>query len=85
MFAVGNPIFAQSAAFGALPLLAAAFERDAIAPGQYVGPNSCFGLSGSDWALARQSSLAQDESLAEQAYELSCRLCDIEPLPVTTR
>lgn len=68
VFRVGNPIFAQSAERGALPLWEAAFGADVVG-GDYLGPDGClFGFSGANVLPAARSKLALDTALAQRVW-----------------
>lgn len=68
VFRLGNPVFAQSAERGALPLWEAAFGAD-VAGGDYLGPDGCLlGLSGANVVRAARSSLAHDTALAQRVW-----------------
>lgn len=68
VFRIGNPLFAQSAEAGSLPLFEAAFGAD-VRGGDYIGPDGClFGFTGANVVRARRSSLANDPELAERVW-----------------
>jgi NAD(P)-dependent dehydrogenase (short-subunit alcohol dehydrogenase family) len=68
VFRIGNPIFAQSAEAGSLPLFEAAFGTN-VRGGDYIGPDGCFfGLTGANAVRARRSALASDPELAERIW-----------------
>jgi NAD(P)-dependent dehydrogenase (short-subunit alcohol dehydrogenase family) len=69
VFRLGNPIFAQSAEAGSLPLFEAAFGAD-VRGGDYIGPDGClFGFTGANAVRARRSALASDPELAERVWK----------------
>lgn len=72
---VAGPLFAQTAARGALPILYAATSPDAQ-PGGYYGPDGFHEMQGNP-APARVSRRAADDSAASRLWELSERLCAI--------
>jgi NAD(P)-dependent dehydrogenase (short-subunit alcohol dehydrogenase family) len=69
VFRIGNPLFAQSAERGAVPLWEAAFGTD-VGGGDYVGPDGCFfGLTGANGVPAAKSKLAHDATLAQRVFD----------------
>jgi NAD(P)-dependent dehydrogenase (short-subunit alcohol dehydrogenase family) len=76
VFRLGNPIFAQSAEAGSLPLFVAAFDDD-VRGGDYIGPDGClFGFTGANAIKARRSALANDPMLAEKLWNFTEKLLE---------
>jgi len=71
---LGNAIFAQSAAMGALPLLYAA-TSPAVESGEYVGPQGLFGMRGTP-GIAEPSDRARDPETAARLWDVSEELTD---------
>jgi NAD(P)-dependent dehydrogenase (short-subunit alcohol dehydrogenase family) len=68
VFRIGNPLFAQSAERGAIPLWEAAFGAD-VHGGDYIGPDGClFGLTGCNGVPVARSKLAHDATLAQRVF-----------------
>jgi NAD(P)-dependent dehydrogenase (short-subunit alcohol dehydrogenase family) len=75
---IGNRLFAQSAAMGALPSLYAATHPD-LAGGSYVGPGGPAEMRGHPH-LVGSSRAARDEQVAAQLWTLSEQLTDVHYL-----
>ena len=73
--AVGNSLFAQSAAMGALPTLYAATSPE-VRGGDYIGPDGLGELWGTPAKVGR-SSAARDTSTAARLWEVSERLTGV--------
>ncbi|WP_430638969.1 oxidoreductase [Haloferax volcanii] len=71
---LGNAVFAQSAAMGALPLLYAA-TSPAVESGEYVGPQGLFGMRGTP-GIAEPSDRARDPETAARLWDVSEELTD---------
>jgi NAD(P)-dependent dehydrogenase (short-subunit alcohol dehydrogenase family) len=71
LLTIGNHLFAQSAAMGALPTLFAATQD--IPGDTYIGPGGLGGMRGHP-ALASRSGAAQNRETAERLWELSEQL-----------
>ncbi|MCW2547361.1 MAG: family NAD(P)-dependent oxidoreductase [Mycobacterium sp.] len=67
---VGNKLFAQSDANGALPLLYAVTSPDAVS-GEYAGPSGPFGSRGSGVKPAPRSKRASDDVTARRLWDVS--------------
>ena len=78
VMSVGNAIFAQSAAMGALPTLYAATTPD-LAGGTYVGPSGMFEMRGHPQAVSA-SAAARDEAVAQRLWSVSAELTGVDPL-----
>ena len=78
LMSVGNAIFAQSAAMGALPTLYAATVPD-LAGGTYVGPSGMFEMRGHPQAVSA-SAAARDEAVAQRLWGVSAELTGVDPL-----
>ncbi|MFI0790513.1 oxidoreductase [Streptomyces lydicus] len=72
---IGNPLFAQSPAQGALPQLYAATDPHA-AGGQFIGPDGTAELRGAPTRV-RLSPAAADAETGRRLWELSERLTDV--------
>jgi hypothetical protein len=72
---LGNRLFAQSAAMGALPTLFAATAAD-IQGGEYVGPLGMFGLRGAP-GKGKSSERSHDRALATQLWQVSEQLTGV--------
>ncbi len=72
---LGNALFAQPAAAGALGTLFAATSADAQG-GDYIGPTGLFGLRGKP-VRARSSAASHDRDAARKLWELSERLAGV--------
>ncbi len=75
LMAVGNAIFAQSAAMGALPTLYAA-TAPGVDGGAYVGPSGPFELRGHPKPVAA-SAAARDEAVARRLWSVSEELTGV--------
>ncbi|HEX5691317.1 MAG TPA: oxidoreductase [Roseiflexaceae bacterium] len=75
IFAIGNLLFAQSAAMGALPMLYAATAPD-VHGGQYIGPRRLFGLFGTP-ARGRSSARSHDPAMAGLLWRVSEQLTGV--------
>lgn len=75
MMQVGNAVFAQSAAMGALPTVRAATDP-AAQGGNYFGPSGLRELRG-DPVLVRSSRRAQDEASASRLWSISEQLTKV--------
>lgn len=75
VMAVGNAIFAQSAAMGALPTLYAA-TRPEVEGGAYVGPSGPFEVRGYP-KLVTASAAARDEAVAQRLWRVSEELTGV--------
>ncbi|KAF0848038.1 oxidoreductase [Nocardia caishijiensis] len=71
---LGNRMFAQSAAQGALPTLFAATAD--VEPGGFYGPDGLFGLWGYP-APCAMAAPAHDRAVAAELWELSEKLCGL--------
>ncbi|UGT59776.1 oxidoreductase [Nocardia asteroides] len=78
VMAVGNRVFAQSAAMGALPELYAATAAD-VEPGGYYGPKGFGGTRGYP-APSGSTAAAKDDEVARQLWELSEQLTGVPVL-----
>jgi NAD(P)-dependent dehydrogenase (short-subunit alcohol dehydrogenase family) len=67
---VGNKLFAQSDANGALPLLYAVTSPDAVS-GEYAGPSGAFGMRGIGVQSAPRSKRASDDATASKLWDVS--------------
>jgi NAD(P)-dependent dehydrogenase (short-subunit alcohol dehydrogenase family) len=67
---VGNKLFAQSDANGALPLLYAVTSPDAVS-GEYAGPNGPFGARGSGVKPSPRGKRASDDVTARRLWDVS--------------
>ncbi|MFI6833530.1 oxidoreductase [Kribbella sp. NPDC050241] len=76
LMAIGNTLFAQSAAAGAWPSLYAATNPD-LRPGAYVGPGF-LGFRGKP-AIALPTRTAQDPDLAKRLWEWSIEATGVDP------
>jgi NAD(P)-dependent dehydrogenase (short-subunit alcohol dehydrogenase family) len=72
---IGNTLFAQSAAMGALPTLYAATVPD-IHGGDYVGPLGLFGMRGAPGRVA-SSARSHDRAVAARLWQVSEQLTDV--------
>ena len=72
---LGNRLFAQSAAMGALPTLYAATYPD-LEGGAYVGPGGFMGVHGYP-ALDRATSRARDKAVAARLWQVSEQLTGV--------
>jgi hypothetical protein len=88
-FGLGNWLFAQSAAMGALPTLYAATAPE-VTGGDYIGPTQLFGMRGAPGKL-RSSVRSYDANLARRLWQVSeqltavrYELLDIQPKPSAT-
>ncbi|WP_073483198.1 oxidoreductase [Streptoalloteichus hindustanus] len=80
---IGNPLFAQAPAQGALPQLYAA-THPGVEGGEFIGPDGLAELRGAPKRV-RPSSTASDPEIARRLWELSERLTDVRfafPTPV---
>ena len=68
--AVGNKLFAQSDANGALPLIYAVTSPDAVS-GEYAGPSGAFGMRGIGVKPATRSKRATDDVTARKLWDVS--------------
>ena len=75
LFIILNPIVAQSAAMGALPMLYAAVSPDAQS-GKYYGPSGRGGMRGYPKRV-ESSDLSHDESIAKKLWEVSEELTGV--------
>ncbi len=75
VMSIGNAVFAQSAAMGALPTLYAATHPE-VASGAYIGPDGAFGMRGHPELVGR-SVAAQDEAAAAKLWSLSEELTGV--------
>jgi NAD(P)-dependent dehydrogenase (short-subunit alcohol dehydrogenase family) len=75
LFSVGNSLFAQSAAMGALPTEYAAVAPD-VRGGDYIGPDGMAELWGNPAHVGR-SAAAQDAAAAAQLWEVSEQLTNV--------
>ncbi len=73
--ALGNRLFAQSAAMGALPTLYAATAAD-IHGGEYVGPLSLWGLRGAPGKVT-SSERSHDRAIAARLWQVSEQLTGV--------
>jgi NAD(P)-dependent dehydrogenase (short-subunit alcohol dehydrogenase family) len=85
---VGNRVFAQSDANGALPLIYAVTSPDAVS-GEYAGPSGAFGMRGIGVKSSPRSKRASDDVTASKLWEVSETLTHVtydfaaaEPKPV---
>jgi NAD(P)-dependent dehydrogenase (short-subunit alcohol dehydrogenase family) len=67
---IGNKLFAQSDANGALPLIYAVTSPDAVS-GEYAGPSGAFGMRGIGVKPAPRSKRASDDATARKLWEVS--------------
>ncbi|MGH8494084.1 MAG: oxidoreductase [Moraxellaceae bacterium] len=74
-----NGVMAQKAELGALPTLRAATDTS-IKNGDYVGPDSLFGLRGYPVKVGCRR-LARNEEIAQQLWEVSEKLTGVKYLP----
>lgn len=72
---IGNPLFAQRPADGALPQLYAATEPD-VDSGQFIGPGGLAELRGAPTRV-RLAPVAADEETGRRLWELSEELTDV--------
>jgi len=75
LFSVGNSLFAQSAAMGALPTEYAAVAAD-VHGGDYIGPDGMAELWGNPVRVGR-SAAAQDAAAASRLWEVSEQLTNV--------
>ena len=75
LMSVGNVIFAQSAAMGALPTLYAATYPD-LEGGSFIGPDGMFGIRGHP-AKVGASVAAHDEESAQKLWDASAALTGV--------
>ncbi len=75
IFSVGNSLFAQSAAMGALPTLYAA-TSPAVSGRDYIGPDGMAELWGHPTTVGC-SAAARDASSAKKLWEVSEQLTDV--------
>lgn len=75
LFRVGNPLFAQSAAMGVLPMLYAATAPD-VSGGDYIGPGGLGEWRGYPKKVF-SSKRSYDEELAETLWEMSEELTGV--------
>jgi NAD(P)-dependent dehydrogenase (short-subunit alcohol dehydrogenase family) len=75
-----EPVFAQTAAMGALPLLRAATDPKATG-GQYYGPGNLMELKGHP-RVVRSSARSYDEELAQRLWETSEKLTGVSYPPL---
>jgi NAD(P)-dependent dehydrogenase (short-subunit alcohol dehydrogenase family) len=75
-----EPVIAQSAAMGALPLLRAAIDPKATS-GQYYGPGNLLELKGHP-KVVRSSGRSYDEELARRLWETSEKLTGVSYPPL---
>jgi NAD(P)-dependent dehydrogenase (short-subunit alcohol dehydrogenase family) len=68
--AVGNKLFAQSDANGALPLIYAVTSPDAVS-GEYAGPSGAFGMRGIGVKPATRSKRSSDDVTARKLWDVS--------------
>lgn len=68
VFKIGNPLFAQSAAMGALPMLYAATAE--VAGGDYIGPGGWLEWGGYPKKV-RSSEKSYDKKMAQTLWEIS--------------
>jgi NAD(P)-dependent dehydrogenase (short-subunit alcohol dehydrogenase family) len=73
--AIGNRLFAQSAAMGALPTLYAATAAD-IHGGEYIGPLGLLGLRGAPGKVS-SSARSHDRALAARLWQVSQQLTGV--------
>jgi NAD(P)-dependent dehydrogenase (short-subunit alcohol dehydrogenase family) len=73
---LGNKVFAQSDANGALPILYAITSADAVS-GEYAGPSGLFGMRGSGVKPAARSKRAADDATAKKLWEVSEQLTKV--------
>jgi len=76
MFEIGNRVFAQSAAMGALPTLYAAASPE-MRGDDYIGPNGFAEMWGNP-AKAKRSSAARDSAVAKRLWEVSEQLTNVQ-------
>lgn len=76
LFAIGNPLIAQSAAMGALPMLYAATAPDVVG-GEYIGPGGWQGWRGYPKTV-RSSEQSYDEEMAKTLWEISEELTGVK-------
>jgi NAD(P)-dependent dehydrogenase (short-subunit alcohol dehydrogenase family) len=73
---LGNKVFAQSDANGALPILYALTSPDAVS-GQYAGPSGPFGMRGSGVKPVPRSKRATDDATAKKLWDVSEQLTHV--------
>jgi NAD(P)-dependent dehydrogenase (short-subunit alcohol dehydrogenase family) len=76
MMDIGNNLFAQSAAMGALPTLYAA-TKPGLQGGEYVGPDGFRGLRGYP-VVTRSSQRSYDQDMAARLWEVSEELTGVK-------
>jgi NAD(P)-dependent dehydrogenase (short-subunit alcohol dehydrogenase family) len=72
---IGNIVFAQNAAMGALPTLYAA-TQPGLEGGTYVGPNGMFEMRGYPEPVTA-SAAARDEGVAKRLWQVSAELTGV--------
>jgi NAD(P)-dependent dehydrogenase (short-subunit alcohol dehydrogenase family) len=73
---IGNALFAQSAAAGALPTLYAATSPD-VRGGEYVGPDGAFKMMGAP-VKQRSNSASRDAEAARKLWNTSAALTEVD-------
>ena len=76
LMGIGNSIFAQSDADGAIPLLYAA-TSDEVVSGQYLGPSGPMGMRGKGAKPVARSKRAADAATARRLWEVSEELTGV--------
>ena len=76
LIALGNKLFAQSDADGALPLIYAATSDD-LTSGQYVGPDGPLGQRGKGAKPVGRSKKATNQQTASRLWEVSEKLTGV--------
>ena len=75
VMSIGNVLFAQSAAMGAMPTVMAAVA-DGLAGGEYIGPGGLKAMRGAP-AVGRSNARSHDPELARALWEASERLTGV--------
>ena len=73
---LGNSLFGQSDASGAIPILYAATEPDAQS-GQYIGPDGLFHMRGSGAKPGKPMRKALDQATAARLWDISQELTGV--------